>query len=155
SGNVSLYNESKGEAIMPTPIIGMVGLLEDTKHITSNTFQHEGDLIYLVGETSPEFSGSELQNVLEKKYTGKAPAIDLEIEAKRHKQMLEASHSGIVESAHDLAEGGLGIALAESAFNTAGLGVEVSLQGNATTALFSESQSRFLISVKPENKEKF
>ncbi len=155
SGNVSLYNESKGKAIMPTPIIGMVGLLQKTAYATPSTIQNSGDLVYLVGEAKAEFAGSELQNVLEGSYAGKAPHIDLEVEAKRQKQILEAVHDGLIVSAHDIAEGGLAVALAETAFNAKGLGVEVSLEGDATTELFSETQSRFLISVKAENKEKF
>lgn len=155
SGNVSLYNESKGKAIMPTPIIGMVGLLETTDYLTANTFQQEGDIVYLIGETEPEFGGSELQNVLEGAYSGKAPALDLEIETARQKQILEAIHAGVIESAHDISEGGFAVALAESSFNDKGLGVEVTLQGDPTAALFSETQSRFILSVKPENKERF
>lgn len=155
SGNVSLYNESKGKAIMPTPIIGMVGLLETTEHVTPSQFQNEGDAIYLIGETKAEFGGSELQNVLDGKYSGKAPSIDLDVETKRQKQILEAIHAGLVESAHDVSEGGFGVALAESAFGGKGLGAEVKLAGDATTVLFSESQSRFILSVKQENREKF
>lgn len=155
SGNVSLYNESKGEAIMPTPIIGMVGLLQKPAYLTANNFQNAGDIVYLLGETKPEFAGSELQNILEGSYTGKAPEIDLNTEVTRQKEILQAIHAGLIESAHDLAEGGLGVALAESAFNEKGLGAEVGLEGDVTTVLFSESQSRFLLSVKAENKDKF
>ncbi len=155
SGNVSLYNESEGQAIMPTPIIGMVGLLESTDYVTANTFQNEGDLVYLVGETKPEFGGSELQNVLEGSYSGKAPEINLETETTRQQQILEAIRAGVVESAHDLAEGGFAVALSESTFNDKGLGVAVELEGDPTTVLFSETQSRFLLSVKEENKAKF
>ncbi|MCF3943002.1 phosphoribosylformylglycinamidine synthase subunit PurL [Oceanobacillus alkalisoli] len=155
SGNVSLYNESKGEAIMPTPIIGMVGLLEDTKYLTPNTFQAAGDIIYLIGETKAEFGGSELQNVLEGAYAGKAPEINLETETARQKQILEAIRAGVVASAHDISEGGFAVALAESAFTDEGLGVSARLEGDVTAALFSETQSRFILSVKEENKEKF
>src|SRR5690606_11386225 len=77
SGNVSLYNQSKGKAIFPTPIVGMVGLHESLDHITTSFFQEVGDLIYLIGETKAEFGGSELQNLLEGSYQGKAPSIDL------------------------------------------------------------------------------
>lgn len=155
SGNVSMYNQSKDEAILPTPIIGMVGLIENTKYVTPSHFQNNGNLIYLIGETLPEFGGSELQNVVAGKYTGKAPAIDLGVEAKRQQTLTRAIRDGLVESAHDLAEGGLGVALAESLFSGKGLGAEVNVSGDATVALFSESQSRFLVSVKPENKEAF
>lgn len=155
SGNVSMYNQSEGEAIMPTPIIGMVGLLETTNDLTPNHFQQADDAIYLIGETSAEFGGSELQNILEGSYSGKAPVINLEVEAKRQKQLLEAIGQGLVESAHDLSEGGLGVALAESVFNEKGLGAKVELTGDPTTALFSESQSRFIVTVKNENKARF
>lgn len=155
SGNVSMYNQSKDEPILPTPIIGMVGLIEDTKYVTPSHFQNDGDLIYLIGEALPEFGGSELQNVVAGKYTGKAPVIDLEVEAKRQSLLTNAIREGLVVSAHDLSEGGLGVALAESLFTGKGLGAEVSVSGDPTVVLFSESQSRFLVTVKPENKEAF
>lgn len=155
SGNVSLYNQSKGKAIFPTPIIGMVGLYESIDHITPSHFQEAEDLVYLIGETRAEFDGSELQNLLEGSYSGKAPVIDLDVEAKRQKELLEAIRQGVVESAHDLAEGGLAVALAESVFCEKALGVKVELAGNPAAMLFSESQSRFLVSVNPGKKEKF
>src|SRR5699024_5741276 len=83
SGNVSLYNQSKGTSIFPTPIIGMVGLIESVEHVTPSYFQASGDLIYLVGETEAEFGGSELQHIVQGNYEGKAPQINLEVEAKR------------------------------------------------------------------------
>ncbi|SHF82260.1 phosphoribosylformylglycinamidine synthase subunit PurL [Ornithinibacillus halophilus] len=155
SGNVSLYNQSKGKAIFPTPIVGMVGLHESVNHIASSYFQEAGDLIYVVGETKQEFGGSELQNLLNGQYTGKAPEIDLDIEKKRQTQILQAIQRGIIASAHDVSEGGLGVALAESVFNEKGLGFEVDISGDMTVALFSESQSRFLLTIKPEQREQF
>ena len=155
SGNVSMYNQTKDTAIFPTPIIGMVGLFDTLEHVTPNTFQSAGDLVYLIGETKAEFGGSELQNLLIGKYEGKAPILDLDIEVKRQEQLLQAIHDGLVESAQDVAEGGLAVKLAESLFNEKGLGVKVSLTGDATTALFSESQSRFVVTVKAENKDRF
>ncbi|SFE25762.1 phosphoribosylformylglycinamidine synthase subunit II [Lentibacillus persicus] len=155
SGNVSLFNQSNGKSIFPTPVVGMVGLIESLEQLTPNFFQQPGDLIYVIGETKAEFGGSELQNVMKGMYKGKAPAIDLHVEAKRQKQLLTAIRQGFIESAHDLAEGGLGVALAESVFNGKGLGVDVSLPGDPTTAMFSETQSRFLVSIKPEQQEQF
>ncbi|HHW38995.1 MAG TPA: phosphoribosylformylglycinamidine synthase subunit PurL [Bacillales bacterium] len=155
SGNVSMYNTSKGEAILPTPIIGMVGLIENTKYVTPSHFQHNGDLVYVIGDAFSEFGGSELQNVMAGKYSGKAPVIDLQVEANRQNLLATAIKEGLVVSAHDLSEGGLAVALAENLFNGQGLGAEVSLTGDATVALFSESQSRFLVTVKAENKEQF
>ncbi|GIN41745.1 phosphoribosylformylglycinamidine synthase subunit PurL [Heyndrickxia oleronia] len=154
-GNVSLYNETKGEAIYPTPVIGMVGLIEDLNHITTQQFKHNGDLIYLIGETKPEFGGSELQKMQNNDIFGKSPTIDLAIEASRQAQLLSVIKEGLVSSAHDIAEGGLAVALAECLFGTNGLGAEVILDGNPVVALFSETQSRFIVSVKEEDKEQF
>ena len=115
-GNVSLYNETNGEAIYPTPVVGMVGLVNDLQHITTQTFKNESDLIYVVGEAKAEFGGSELQKMLEGKIFGRAPELDLTVEQKRQQQILSAIQSGLVSSAHDLAEGGLAVALSESLF---------------------------------------
>ena len=153
-GNVSLYNETNGTAVYPTPVVGMVGLIKDLDHITTQSFKQAGDLIYVLGETKDEFGGSELQKMLQGEISGKAPEIDLEVEAKYQKAVLDAIQAGLVASAHDLAEGGLGVALAESTFGTT-LGAKVDVTGNVVSALFSESQSRFLLSVKKENKEAF
>ncbi|MED4800245.1 phosphoribosylformylglycinamidine synthase subunit PurL [Bacillus atrophaeus] len=153
-GNVSLYNESNGTAIYPTPVIGMVGLIEDTAHITTQSFKESGDLVYVIGETKPEFAGSELQKLTEGKIFGKAPELDLSLEQARQKALLEAIRSGLVQSAHDVSEGGLGVALAESVMSTEGLGANVTLEGEAAL-LFSESQSRFVISVKKEHQQSF
>src|SRR5699024_10389662 len=155
SGNVSLYNQSNGRSIFPTPVVGMVGLIESLEYLTPNFFQEPGDLIYVIGETKAEFGGSELQNVVEGTYQGKAPFIDLQVEAERQKQLFTAIRQDLVQSAHDLAEGGLGVALAESVFNDKGLGLEADIFGNPTTALFSETQSRFLVTVKPHQQRQF
>lgn len=155
SGNVSLYNQSKGKSIYPTPIVGMVGLHESTAHITSSFFQESGDFIYLIGETYNEFGGSELQFIHDGKYAGKAPHIDLDVEVKRQEKLLSLIQQGKIQSAHDLAEGGLGVALAESLFSAPSLGAEITLSGDTTVMLFSETQSRFLVTVKPENQAAF
>ncbi|MGN7176947.1 phosphoribosylformylglycinamidine synthase subunit PurL [Cytobacillus sp. SAFR-174] len=154
-GNVSLYNETNGTAIYPTPVIGMVGLVEDIDHVTTQSFKAAGDLIYLVGETKDEFGGSELQKMTYGRIFGKAPELDLEEEEKAQEQILKAIRSGLVASAHDVAEGGLAVAAAESLIGSKGLGADIRVTGNATSALFSESQSRFLLSVKKENQEAF
>ncbi|MFC4323999.1 phosphoribosylformylglycinamidine synthase subunit PurL [Litchfieldia salsa] len=154
-GNVSLYNETNGVAIYPTPVIGMVGLITDPSHITTQEFKQAGDLIYLIGEAKAEFGGSELQKLVYGKIFGQAPVLDLEIESERQTSLLSAIRAGVVASAHDLAEGGLAVALAESTFSAKGLGARVTVKGEALAELFSETQSRFLVSVKPENKERF
>jgi phosphoribosylformylglycinamidine synthase subunit PurL len=155
-GNVSLYNERSGDAVYPTPTVGMVGLIEDLAHITTQSFKLAGDLVYVIGETYAEFGGSELQKMMhDGNIFGKAPAIDLEKEATRQQQLLAAIRAGLVQSAHDVSEGGVAIALAESTFGAEGLGTEVTLAGEEVAALFSETQSRFIVSVKRENKEAF
>lgn len=153
-GNVSLYNETEGSAVYPTPVVGMVGLVKDIDHITTQSFKQAGDLIYLLGETKDEFGGSELQKLLEGKISGKAPELDLAVEVKHQKAVLDAIQAGLVASAHDLAEGGFAVALAESAFGS-GLGAKVEVTGNPVSALFSESQSRFLLTVKKEHQAEF
>ncbi len=155
SGNVSLYNETDGKAIYPTPTVGMVGLITDLKHVTTQEFKAAGDLIYLVGETKDEFGGSELQKMTYGKIFGKAPELDLEVEAKVQKQVLSAIRAGLVASAHDISEGGFAVALAECCMSAQGLGAEVEVTGNPVSALFSESQSRFILSVKKEHQEEF
>lgn len=155
-GNVSLYNERSGEAVYPTPTIGMVGLIEDLAHVTTQEVKAAGDMVFVIGETTTEFGGSELQKLLNNGViSGKAPAIDLEMEAARQQALLKAIKSGLVQSAHDVAEGGLAVAIAEKTFSANGLGVEVTLTGSATTALFSESQSRFVVTVKEEHAATF
>ncbi|HHW72007.1 MAG TPA: phosphoribosylformylglycinamidine synthase II, partial [Firmicutes bacterium] len=155
SGNVSLYNETKGEAIYPTAIIGMVGLVEDLQKVTTIEFKNAGDLIYLLGETKDEFGGSELQKLLEGKIFGRAPELDVELEKKHQEQVRSAIGKGLVQSAQDLSEGGLAVALAECLIGAEGLGADITLSGKPVSALFSESQSRYLLSVKPENQAEF
>ncbi|MCY7542114.1 phosphoribosylformylglycinamidine synthase subunit PurL [Bacillus safensis] len=154
-GNVSLYNESNGTAIYPTPVIGMVGLVEDTAHITTQSFQQAGDVIFIIGETNEEFAGSELQKMTEGRIYGKAPEIDLDVELTRQEALLAAIQNGLVQSAHDVSEGGLGVALAESTFGTDGLGAHIQIDLNSEASLFSETQSRFVVTVKPEHREAF
>ncbi|MCA0758684.1 phosphoribosylformylglycinamidine synthase subunit PurL [Paenibacillus sp. N4] len=150
-GNVSLYNENAKGAIYPTPVIGMVGLVHDIDHITTQGFKTEGDVIVLIGDTKAELGGSELQYVLEGAASGRPPQIDLETEKKVQGAVLAAIQKGLVASAHDLSEGGIAAAVAESCIS-GGLGAEVALSSElrADHLLFSESQSRILLSAKPE-----
>ncbi|MGD6843821.1 phosphoribosylformylglycinamidine synthase subunit PurL [Bacillus infantis] len=154
-GNVSLYNETNGTAVYPTPVVGMVGLVEDVDHITTQSFKQAGDLIYLLGETKAEFGGSELQKLVHGEIFGKAPELDLAKEARNQEQVLKAIRAGLVSSAHDLAEGGLAVAAAESVIGSEGLGALIRISGDETSALFSESQSRFLLTVKKEDQQAF
>ncbi|MBW7474860.1 phosphoribosylformylglycinamidine synthase subunit PurL [Paenibacillus oenotherae] len=154
-GNVSLYNENAKGAIYPTPVIGMVGLVHDVDHITTQGFKAAGDIIVLLGETKHEFGGSELQYVLQGKSEGRPPVIDLAVEKKLLNTVLAAIQQGLVASAHDLSEGGLAVALAESCISgKLGAEVNVATSLRADAALFSESQSRILLSVKPEQADK-
>ena len=153
SGNVSLYNETDGQSVYPTPVIGMVGLIEELAHITTQHFQAAGDLIYVLGETHADFNGSELQKLQTGKIAGRLMSFDLETEKMNQQLVTAAIQAGLVQSAHDCAEGGLAIALAESAFDKGfGLHVTVSLPA---AQLFSETQSRFVLSVAPDKQAAF
>ncbi|GEN83700.1 phosphoribosylformylglycinamidine synthase subunit PurL [Sporosarcina luteola] len=149
-GNVSMSNEVNGVPVYPTPTMGLVGIIHDLSQVTTTAFKQAGDVIYLIGEAATEFGGSELQQMIEGKIFGKVPAIDLEVEASRQKSLLQAIQSKLVQSATDLSEGGFAVALCEKAFDAEELGAEVTISGSAVTALFSETQSRFLVTVKEE-----
>ncbi|MBJ6361170.1 phosphoribosylformylglycinamidine synthase subunit PurL [Paenibacillus sp. GCM10012307] len=153
-GNVSLYNENAKGAIYPTPVVGMVGLVHDVDHITTQSFKSEGDRIILVGNTKAELGGSELQYVVHGVTEGRPPTLDLAGEKKLLDAVLGAIQKGYVASAHDLSEGGLAAALAESAISGK-LGAQVNVQSDLRPdiALFSESQSRILLTAKPEQAE--
>ena len=153
SGNVSLYNEYNDEAIYPTPMIGMVGLHTDVKDITTQTFKNVGDLIYLVGQTTDAFNGTEIQKLETGKIDGALFAFDAKQEVINQKEVLTAIQDGLVASAHDLSEGGLAVALTEATFGTE-LGFAIKFAGS-TAQLFSETQGRFIISVNPKNQEAF
>ncbi|HEY0829039.1 MAG TPA: phosphoribosylformylglycinamidine synthase subunit PurL, partial [Bacilli bacterium] len=154
-GNVSLYNENAKGAIHPTPVIGMVGLVHDLDHITTQGFKEEGDVIFLLGETKAELGGSEFQYVLHKKTEGRPPEMDLDIEKTLLDAVLAAIQQGLVSSAHDLSEGGLAVALAESCISgDLGANIKLNLDLRNDIALFSESQSRILLSATPEKAER-
>jgi len=147
----SLYNENAKGAIYPTPVVGMVGLIQDTDHITTQGFKNEGDVIVLLGETKAELGGSEFQKVMHGVVEGRPPHLDLETEKRLHAGVLAAIREGLIASAHDLSEGGLAAAVAESSIS-GGLGADVNFltELRADHALFSESQSRILLSCRPE-----
>ena len=153
SGNVSMYNETNGKAIYPTPMIGMVGLIEDLSHITTQEFKAVGDLVYLVGETKADFNGTEIQKMQKGLIEGKLMDFDLAVEKANQDLVLSAIKADLVASAHDCAEGGLAVAVAESAF-TNQLGVDITVEMPVEN-LFAETQSRFVLSVKPEKQAEF
>jgi phosphoribosylformylglycinamidine synthase II len=153
-GNVSLYNENAGVSIYPTPVVGMVGLVHDIDHITTQGFKKEGDIILLLGNTMAELGGSEFQSVLHGVAEGRPPALDLQVEKKLLASVLGAIQSGLVQSAHDLSEGGFAVAIAESCIS-GGLGAEVNITTELRSdfVLFSESQSRILLSASSDKAE--
>jgi phosphoribosylformylglycinamidine synthase len=160
SGNVSFYNETEGRGILPTPVIGMVGLMEDVRRVITPGFKKEGDVIALLGVTQDDLSNSEYAvsvgglTAAEVIAGGTVPQLDLTVEAAVQQACLEAAEAGLLASAHDCADGGLAVALAELCFSSLGkeaIGANVDLKGtlNATMLLFSESPSRIIISVDP------
>jgi len=155
SGNVSFYNETENKAIYPTPTVAMVGLIENLrKHITQ-WFKKEGDIIVLLGETKEELGGSEYLKLIHELVSGPPPYIDLEVEASLTNTLLQASEMGIINSAHDLSEGGLAVAIAESCFTPNGpVGVKINpIYGRIRedAFLFGESQSRVIVSLDRKN----
>ncbi len=155
-GNVSLYNESHLGPIYPTPAIGIVGVIAQESHITTIDFKKEGDAVYLIGGLGQGLGGSEYLWRIRKIQKGPLPKFDIEKELSLHKLILEAIEKGLLRSAHDLSEGGLAVALAESCFR-GGLGVECSLTENKNLRkdemLFGEAPSRVIISVNPAHEE--
>jgi phosphoribosylformylglycinamidine synthase len=153
-GNVSLYNETEGKAIYPTPVIGVVGLIENAERALSAWFNEEGDTVVLLGDTADDLGGSELLKVVRGKVAGRPPRLDLEAEKRLHAAVLEAAGAGWLRSAHDCSDGGLAVALAECAFRggEAGLGGRFDLPGTLRpdALLFSESPSRMIVTTTEE-----
>lgn len=153
SGNVSLYNETNGEAIDPTPMIGMVGLIQDLTTITTPRFKAAGDLIYLLGETGADFNGSLLQQIETGTVAGRLRPLDLKREQKLQQTVLAAIRQHLVSAAHDISDGGLAVALTEMTFHT-GIGAQVKVAMPAAQ-LFSETQSRFLVTIPQDQQAAF
>lgn len=169
-GNVSFYNETNGRAIYPTPIIGMLGLIEDVRHITGQSFKDPGDLIILLGENKGEISGSEYLKVIHQQVAGEGLSLDLAREKALQQVCLTAICSGIIKSAHDTSQGGLAICLAECCLT----GREVGEKGKKRRSegvkkgisirlkdplrwdylLFGEDQARIVVSLHPSDLEK-
>jgi phosphoribosylformylglycinamidine synthase len=156
-GNVSLYNETEGRAIFPTPVLGVVGLLDDAAKTTTRTFKRPGAAVVLLGDNLGELGGSEYLATMHGKVAGKPPVINLDREAALQLLIVRLIREGLIESAHDCSEGGLAIALAECTFDTGGIGVTATIANagvdgaigvNAT--LFGESASRIVVSAAPD-----
>ncbi len=157
-GNVSLYNENPAGVVDPTPTIGMVGLIDEERHITTQWFKNAGDVVILAGQAGNELGGSQFLKICHGRKQAPPPRVDLELEIKVQNAVRDLIREGLVKSAHDCSEGGLAVALTECCFNPSGfcLGVDVDLNfsDTATEILFNESQSRIVISVAANDAEK-
>jgi phosphoribosylformylglycinamidine synthase len=143
-GNVSLYNQTGEGAILPTPVVAVLGVIDDVSRRTPTGFVAADETVLLLGETREELSGSEWAHVVHKHLGGLPPAVDLAGEKALAELLREAV--GLVTSAHDLSDGGLAQALAESVLRN-GVGTTVSVEGDPFVALFSESAGRVLVTV--------
>jgi phosphoribosylformylglycinamidine synthase len=149
-GNVSLYNQTGETAILPTPVVAVLGVIDDVTHRTPTGFGADGHELVLLGETREELSGSEWAHVVHGHLGGLPPRVDLQAEYQLATLLIDASRSGLASSAHDLSDGGLGQALVESTLRH-GIGATVRLQGDPFVALFSESAARALVTVPPDD----
>ncbi len=158
-GNVSFYNENPLGAIFPTPVIGMVGLIENESYITTSAFKDSGDDIILLGRLRGDVNGSEYLREFYKLTGDNAPYFDIDEELRVQALCLELIHKGVVNSAHDVSDGGLAISLAECVMTSheQSLGCEIELPANAEIRtdflLFGEEQSRIVITAKPRYRE--
>ncbi len=156
-GNVSFYNDTEGESICPTPVLGIVGLIEDIDAVVRPGFPAGGETIVLLGRSREELGGSEYLKVLHGSENGPSPRIDLAEEKRVQELCLEAVDKGWLRSAHDVSDGGLAVCLAESCFHaTERTGCTVSLTDDmrAHALLFGESQSRIVVSIESKNVDK-
>lgn len=153
-GNVSFYNESRDFAVYPTPTIGVLGLIEDISNVMTSNFKNEGDSILLIGkQNSDEIGGSQYLKTIHNIISGNSPLLDLDYEYNLQKCLLELINKKLINSAHDLAEGGLAVALAESCIiggSPLGCVINKSFIFSEYMELFGESQSRILVSSKNE-----
>jgi phosphoribosylformylglycinamidine synthase len=153
-GNVSFYNQTGDVAINPTPVIGVLGVIDDVNTRLRSGFDSEGAGVFLLGETRAEFGGSAWANTIHDHLGGLPPRVDLTAEAALGEVLAGSAEQGLVTAAHDLSDGGLAVALAESALR-GGKGVRVEVAQDAFTALFSESGARAIVSVEPGQEAEF
>jgi phosphoribosylformylglycinamidine synthase II len=157
-GNVSLYNETEGRAILPTPVIGVVGVMDDAARVLTRVFPSSGLEIVLLGDNSGELGGSEYLKTVHELLRGSPPALDLIRERALQRLLVELTSKGHLRSAHDCAEGGFAVALAECCFESGGIGASVGVASSASdgdvdltaATLFGESASRAIVSVSPD-----
>jgi phosphoribosylformylglycinamidine synthase len=156
-GNVSFYNQNPDGAVYPTPTIGMVGLIEDVNDKMTMNFRSEGDLIYLIGKSSGDINSSEYLQKVKGVEFSPAPEFDINTEYAMQQILATVIKQGLIESAHDVSEGGLFITLLESSFNN-NLGFDVVASDyniRKDGFWFGEAQSRVVVSVKPGNEQAF
>jgi len=153
-GNVSLYNETEGVSVFPTPSIATVGVNDDQNNVLMSSFNQEGNLLYLIGETKHEFGGSLYMKEICGTVAGELPEIDYEKELKLWDLIIEANKKNLLECAKDSSSGGVAIALAKMCA-VSGLGCEVKMSVKDKRDIFSETFSRAIVEVKPQNKEAF
>lgn len=149
-GNVSLYNETNGVSVFPTPSIATVGVNDDANRVLMSSFQGEGNTLYLIGESNSEFGGSLYMKEICGVVAGKLPVIDYENELALWDLVIEANKKGMLECAKDASSGGVAIALAKMAA-TSGFGCDVRMPVNDERDIFAESMSRAIVEVKQEN----
>ena len=150
-GNVSLYNETDGQPIYPTPVIGVVGLIDDASAVVARTFKDEGDAVVLLGEGGGELGGTEYLKIVHGTVAGQPPRLDLSREKALLALLAEAVSSRLLQSAHDCSDGGIAVTLAECSFDTGGIGATIDLAPDSSrddAVLFGESASRVVVSVK-------
>src|SRR4029453_4459633 len=117
-GNVSLYNETDGRGVLPTPVLGVVGLIEDADRVVGRAFRSAGDVVILLGESRAELGGSEYLKIIHGLIRGLPPALDLSREAALQRLLVDGSARGVIRSAHDCSEGGLAVTIAECSFDS-------------------------------------
>ncbi|MDR0747768.1 MAG: phosphoribosylformylglycinamidine synthase subunit PurL [Helicobacteraceae bacterium] len=154
SGNVSLYNETNGVSVFPTPTIAMVGLLDKPKNLLTAPFKKADDLVYLLGESRGEFGGSLYMKALAKKVAGKLPKLDLSLELALWNLVITANEQSLLCAAHDVSIGGISVAVAKMAA-LGSLGFEGMVTISDERELFGESFSRAIVEVPPEKKDAF
>ncbi|MFD0794184.1 phosphoribosylformylglycinamidine synthase subunit PurL [Mucilaginibacter litoreus] len=156
-GNVSFYNQSSDEGpVFPTPTIGMLGVMDDPNNMMTLDFKQPGDLIYLIGESQNDIASSQYLASYHKVLAAPAPYFDLEKEYATHQVIKELIKHKVIQSAHDVADGGLYIALVESAMpNSLGFDIESDSSIRKDAFLFGEAQGRIVVSVAPDDQERF